>query len=91
MATSCSHEEVPRPKALSGQSLEYNLSKISEERADCESVCKVRIRSCTPVTCLRGTSLPLQCYSSQEATRSRGVVPVGWVVGNGLVWVGLVL
>ena len=64
MATSCSHEEVPRPKALSGQSLEYNLSKISEERADCESVCKVRIRSCTPVTCLRGTSLPLQCYSS---------------------------
>ena len=63
MATSCSHEEVPRPKALSGQNLEYNLSNTSEERADCESVCKVRIRSCTPVTCLRGTSPPLQCYS----------------------------
>ena len=75
MATSCSHEEVPRPKALSGQSLKYNLSEISEERADCESVCKVRIRSCTPVTCLRGTSLPLQCYSSQnESLRSHQFV-----------------
>ena len=47
-ATSYSHEEVPRPKALSGLRLNFHLSQTSEESTDSKPVCKVRIRSCTP-------------------------------------------
>jgi hypothetical protein len=47
-ATSYSHEEVPRPKALSGLRLNFHLSQTSEESTDSKPVCEVRIRSCTP-------------------------------------------